>query len=536
MGNKRCKVRNAQRYPSRSGLAIAVLLACTGAQAVELANTDSVSVRWDNTLKYGAGIRTASPSDYYVGNPNLNDGDAAFARHDMITNRVDLLSELDVAWKTAVPSGFRVSAAAWYDRVYNKKHDAVPAATYNQSSVPVDEFTANARRLAGHKAEILDAFVYGGLDVGAHRLQMRLGRHTLIWGESLFMASNGIAGGMASVDVLKALAVPQTPAKELFRPTNQLSATLSLNDQWSLQSYYQLEFRENRFPPVGTFFSPADIVYQGMENLLTPAGPLPYKGVRNKPRDAQGNWGIAAKYSNTEADLDLGFYYVRYTDRTSQLYTDAFGVAGAPGYHFVYPRDVEIFGASASSSVGNANVAGEASVRRNVPLLSNALAMDLASNPAADNDRNPLYAVGDLVHLQASTIWVLPRVGMWDTATLTAEVGGHHLYNITRNEAARDNAKKRTYAGANVVLEPTWYQIVPDLDMSIPLSVGYSFTGYSPVDPTAIAHGGSVTTGVSFVFQRDWRARIDYTKYLGKDANHPVGDRDNLVLSIARTF
>ena len=50
------------------------------------------------------------------------------------------------------------------------------------------------RTLHGRKAEILDAFLFGATDVGTARVSGRLGRHTVLWGESLFFGNNAIAG------------------------------------------------------------------------------------------------------------------------------------------------------------------------------------------------------------------------------------------------------------------------------------------------------------------------------------------------------
>jgi len=62
--------------------------------------------------------------------------------------------------------------------------------------------------------------------IGENRLAFRAGQYALQWGETLFFGANGIAGGQAPVDVIKALSVPGTQFKELIRPTEQLSASI----------------------------------------------------------------------------------------------------------------------------------------------------------------------------------------------------------------------------------------------------------------------------------------------------------------------
>ncbi|HSW15929.1 MAG TPA: DUF1302 family protein, partial [Ramlibacter sp.] len=313
-----------------SAVALAVL-AMGSAGAMELVNDEQKTIRWDNSVKYTLGARTSDPSQFYLGNLNANDGDGAFAKKGrLITNRLDLLSEFDLTLKDAHSSGLRLSAAAWYDNVYRRSHDAIDPLTYNPVSVSNTEFTSYARKWAGANAEIYDAFVHSGADLGGQKLSWRLGRHTLMWGESLFLATNGIAAGQAPADVTKVLTVPGIQAKDFLMPVNQLSGALSLNDNWSLQSYYQLEFRPTRIAAPGTFFSPADVVFDGAERILfAPGMGFPRTASQNPPEQS-GQWGVATLYRDPKIGWDFGAYYLRYTDKTPQLYTNLASVPFPP--------------------------------------------------------------------------------------------------------------------------------------------------------------------------------------------------------------
>ena len=80
--------------------AIAAVLLPT-VQAVEI-DTDSEewSVRFDNTGKFNYGMRTESADARMLATPNNNDGDYNFRKAGTnITNRVDLMSELDVVYQ-----------------------------------------------------------------------------------------------------------------------------------------------------------------------------------------------------------------------------------------------------------------------------------------------------------------------------------------------------------------------------------------------------------------------------------------------------
>src|SRR5690606_7310248 len=133
-----------------------------------------------------------------------DDGNRNFKK-GLISNRVDWLSELDVVY--AKRYGFRLSGAAWYDSVYNQRNDHDSPGTSNRFSGSYNSFNPTTRDLHGRKAELLDAFVFGGFDVGETRLNLRAGQHSVLWGESLFFGANAIAGAMAPVDVIKLASV-----------------------------------------------------------------------------------------------------------------------------------------------------------------------------------------------------------------------------------------------------------------------------------------------------------------------------------------
>ena len=104
------------------------------------------SVRLDNTVKYNYGVRTESADKRMLATPNNNDGDYNFRKAGTnITNRIDLLTEMDVVYKNNM--GFRVSAASWYDKAYeNTGSNSNPFVNGNGST---SGLVANDPRLAG---------------------------------------------------------------------------------------------------------------------------------------------------------------------------------------------------------------------------------------------------------------------------------------------------------------------------------------------------------------------------------------------------
>ncbi|HEX4177563.1 MAG TPA: DUF1302 family protein, partial [Rhizomicrobium sp.] len=162
-----------------------MLAVSAGARAEDLYTADNVDLRWDNTLRYSNAIRISPQSGALLGRANADDGDRSFAS-GLVSDRIDLMSQLDLALGDF---GFHASAAGWYDGVYHSHTDNRSQATYNATG-PSSQFASAVRDLEGQYAELGDAFVYGAFNLDSVSLSGRLGRQTVLWGESLFYDAN----------------------------------------------------------------------------------------------------------------------------------------------------------------------------------------------------------------------------------------------------------------------------------------------------------------------------------------------------------
>ena len=216
-------------------LAVSVLAAIsTQANAFQFDTSDDWEVRWDNTVKANIMSRVEEARVDEAGRGNsatvaglADDSTLSVDRSNLgiISTRLDVLSEFDVIWKDDF--GFRISGSAWYDYAYkDSDHPADRRFTWATPSVDPGEYGDAAEDLHYFGGEILDAFVFGNWYIGDTSLGVRAGRHTIYWGNSLLAtgAIAGVGGAMAPVDFMKALSVPGSEAKELFRPTAKLSA------------------------------------------------------------------------------------------------------------------------------------------------------------------------------------------------------------------------------------------------------------------------------------------------------------------------
>src|SRR3990167_6533108 len=251
----------------RSLLATAILAASMpAAQAFEVdTGSEDWAVRFDNTVKYNYGVRTESADKRMLGTPNNNDGDYNFRKSGTnITNRVDLLTEMDVVYQNHM--GFRVSAASWYDKAYeNTGSNSNPFVNGNGGT---SGLVANDPRLAavtgdnvgngsphlsnyarryytGPSGEILDAFVFYSTEIGEESLlSAKAGQHNVFWGETILSPVHSISYGQSGLDLAKLAASPGTEAKELFVPRNQISTTFTLNPELTFGAQYFLKWDE----------------------------------------------------------------------------------------------------------------------------------------------------------------------------------------------------------------------------------------------------------------------------------------------------
>ncbi|MHC8314679.1 DUF1302 domain-containing protein [Pseudomonas sp. LB3P31] len=547
--------------PFGFSLAAVLVLCSQPAQAfqVDTGNPD-FKLRWDNTVKYSAAWRTQDPSSKLTQGQvalNQDDGDRAFKK-GLISNRTDILSELDMSFKDF---GARLSGAAWYDTEYQHDNDNDDPARANQRSVAYDEFTDDTRHLHGGDGELLDAFVYWNGEVADRATSVRAGRHGLIWGESLFFGANGIAGGMAPVDVVKAQSVPNTQFKEITRPVNQLSGTFQLTDDVSVGAYYQLEWEETRLPGAGSYFSTSDTIGEGNERLIVgapfpaflggnPSSPAAFFHGNDKEARSSGQGGLQLKYS--AETVEYGLYAIQYHDKTPKLYLKPssgvpnFSTGQIGEYYWVYPEDIRALGASFSTTMDEFSFAGEASMRWNMPLVSNG--QSVLPGVVADNDDDALYAVGRTAHVNLNVLASFGPNFLARESGFVGEIAWNRLLNVTKNRAALDPNATDDGLGFKMVYTPTYRQLFSGIDISVPMGVSYFPLGKSAVVSSfGPDNGGDINIGITATYLDRVTAGLTYTHYYGaEDTNlnalsqfnykQSLKDRDYLAFSVKTTF
>lgn len=548
--------RCAKALPPVALSAIAAMVPYA-AHAIDIeTSVEGLKLNWNTTLKYSNAFRLKSQDPALVANPNLDDGDRNFNR-GLISNRFDVLTELDAVYGTG---GVRISGAGWWDQVYNKTNDNPGLGTTNQTNA-YNEFPRKTRTLHGRDAELLDAFAFKRFDTSAGTLNVRLGQHALLWGESLFFGSNAIAGAQMPVDVSKLISVPNTQFKEVIRPVPQISAQLNITPDLSLAAYYQFRFVANRFPAVGSYFSQADTGVDGGERILLPSYSAPRLDDLKPKNSGQGGLQLKLRWN----EMDFGFYALRFHQKSPQLVPligpvippdPVIGPVGPVSYMFTYQQGVTAFGASVSKTFGDVNLAAEASIRRHQDLASGGQAdLRLLGLGATDNAGNPAYALGKTAHVNVSAVWTLSPGLLWREALFMGEIAWNRVLSCEINcarGATLDPTATRDGTALRFLFTPTYRQVVSGLDLDVPIGVGYSPNGSRPMalGPAGAfppEGGGDFSIGLNGTWDQVWRFGLGYTHYFGKGdtwltpANNftykqYLKDRDFIALSVQRSF
>jgi hypothetical protein len=481
-------------------IAVATALAPIGAvDAFELTpDSPDLSVRWDNTVRYNLGLRTESQDSKIIGSPNYDDGDRNFSNGSIVTNRLDVLSEFDVVWKRQV--GFRVSAAAWFDYAYDDVDDKADAtANTLVNGLPVaGELSNFTKRYAnGPSGEVLDAFAFANFDAGDVPINVKIGQHTVYWGESLLLggAVHGISYAQMPLDIWKGFSTPGSEAKELFRPRGAVTLQAQPLADLSVAAQWFFGWESVQIPESGSYLTIQDAINHGGESFIFGPNPLAaaipgapaYLRLWRAPdiepdsySSDLGDYGLAVRWSPTKLDATLGFYFRSTTDTIPQLMATPGVVPGVPAptctaiggvalpgnlclansaatspaelqqfgklgtYNAAYGDDIKIYGVSLSKNVFGASIGAEVSYREDMPLQSDAVqvlpAVLVPRVPGsiattAVPEKGTPGALGDTWHAVLNFFKVFPETPVFDTANLQVEFTWMMWDKITQNEA-----------------------------------------------------------------------------------------------------
>jgi hypothetical protein len=550
-GETRMK-RNKIGHLSKILLAGTALAACAlppgAARAMSLYNApigaNDLEISLGLTTEYSTFYRVNAPSKTLLDFANGNEGDEDF-QHGFVSNEFDVLPVFNLKYGDY---GMHVSGEAYLNTVYLGKNQNSSPETFNPFTPGSNQdFTSATRNVNGENAKWLDAFAYGSEYFGAddsQEITVKIGRQTLLWGQSLFFASNGIAGGQAPFDIIKAESLPNAQTQQFILPVGQVVVTYQTNETLTFQAYYQFEWEHDTFQGVGSYFSNGivgDAFDKGGQRLI--AGNIGgenlylYRTKDINPPIENGQFG--ASVQATLGNYDVGLYALRFDSKIPELYIGPSvsnqGPNNVGSYSVVYPRDIQLYGASLSTTVGDVNVGGEISGRRNMPLDSGA-AFTTYPGPA---NNGALYAVGNTVAAQISAIYVSAGLPFDPGGVSVAgEFAMNHVLEVTANKAELYPFRDNTAGAGEIVITPTYYELLPNTELQFPIGLTYDMFGRSKIDATMNRGTGAVSFGVTATYRVTWIAGLTYNDYFGRPdpVINPNADRGYVSFNIEHTF
>lgn len=399
---------------NKSKIALAVGIGIWGmqAQAFEIDTGPNVTTSLESVAEFTSVYRTSSPERIERGGQNIfannNDG-SEYYDTGFVSNEFKLTSELHVRTEQ---DGLFVRGTAWYDtQIMDNDPSGDRFATHNTDSD--ERYPSDLRNRAGHRARLLDAYLYTNRYAGEMPYSLRFGRQVINWGEGIYYA-DGI-NVINPVDIGRVV-LPNASLKDALLPTNMISGQLGLTDAFNIEAFYGLEWKGHELIPTGAFLNNQDYFGKGSNGVLvdlrSELGDLAelvpgingengiVAGARyGSAHDARddGQFGMALRYlmedwNNTEFSL----YYLNYHSKVPFLRiqkgrsfacstgqagqfselcgfgldatVDGLALLDSTYYDFIYPEDIRLFGLSVSGTVGDTSLAGELTYRPNAPL------------------------------------------------------------------------------------------------------------------------------------------------------------------------
>jgi hypothetical protein len=486
---KKASPRTSKRLLSAMIVASLAAMGTAGAAEINTGNPDVV-LRWDNTIRVNLANRVEDQDASILNSPNFDDGDRNFD-NGMVSERLDLLSELDFVYKDRF--GFRVSAAGWYDAAYEDLDNNRLASSNHmengQAALGLSDETD--RFFRGPSGEILDAFVFAKFDMGQVPVNVKLGRHTVFWGEAMLSPVHSLSYGQSALDLGKLFSVPGTEAKELFLPREAISLQVQATPELSFAAQYFFDWEQARIPESGAFLGFNDHLLRGGESFIFSAAPVTaanplgvnrlVRGQDSDP-DNSGDWGLSTRWSPQWLDGTLGAYYRVTADilpqgnatpavrpNTPAALCTALGliplnpttcyinpsaasvpeiVGGTIGrYAAAYADDIKIYGLSLSKNVWGVSIGADLNYRENMPLLSDtvsvlpatlaplAAVLPAGSLFAAPAEGETGGARGSTWHGVLNGFATFADTPLWDAANLIVELTWNHWSDVEEGAA-----------------------------------------------------------------------------------------------------
>ena len=394
--------------PTRLALAVCLAMHAQAGFGASFTFADGDGkIAFDTTLSAGVLIRTQAPDPRLVGivnggtsrSVNEDDGNLNYKRGEVVSEVLKATHDLDVSY----------DKSGLFMRFGYFKDLAVARKDFAQFS-SIDQ-TATTRERLDFDAKLFDAYIRHEFDVADRKLNVRLGKQVISWGESTF-----IQGGINAINPvdLSRLRAPGAELKEAFIPVPILWLSQQVTDNVTVEAFNQFHWEPFRLDPYGSFFSTTDVFSPGGRESFTGFGRTPdntHDRLNGMSANADADTSIIRRSANREArgngqfggavrvflpdlnNTELGFYAMNYHSRIPLASTTMASCqdntptclpsrrdTNTARIFAEYPENIQLFGMSFNTP-GPFGVAlqGEYSFRPNLPLQIASVELILAT-------------------------------------------------------------------------------------------------------------------------------------------------------------
>lgn len=343
-------------------------------------------------------------------------GDLNYSQWGVVASVSKIAEDISASWRS-----FELKLGGFYffDNAAYDKDERHPDTTYQPATTPRPELT---RRELGRDFVLREAVLSDRFSVLGREASVAVGYQHIRWGESTYVVLNSLSQINPPSQVL--LHQPGTPISDVFRPTPAVLLSTHLNDALSLDLVYELGWVPADVDPDGAFYSQWNFFNSdyfvlgpgqfhddpdGKARLPPPGNTISDSSATARMLDrkvaypsGQGQGGFKLSYyaDQLNGGTEFGFYALNYhsqlpylsvmaTDescmRDAKGFVDAFflcngfiGLNPATGKeplpldtlrtYIDYPRNIQMLGASFNTTLGKWSLAGEYSLRPDLPL------------------------------------------------------------------------------------------------------------------------------------------------------------------------
>jgi hypothetical protein len=231
----------------------------------------------------------------------------------------------------------------------------------------------------------------------------------------------------------------------------------------------------------------------------------------------RGQWGSALRLS-LESGAEIGFYYVRAHNKSPAFELTRIPLAGQElpvSYRIRYFEDIDTWGMSFSTLLGDMQVNGELSLREGTPMA------DSAGDPRRD----------DILQAQVGFTQVFRPSALWDDLTIVGEVVGVQ-------DRGRSNDELRYDAGAwsyALRADFAYKNVFQGLDVNVPVFIMHTVHG-TVRESQMVDDAVVLSVGLRGTYLDALMAELTYADYFGGGFDNWGIDRDNVALTLKYSF